>query len=86
MLDGCSHANAWRKAGLRPVEFWVPDTRRPGFAEEWRRQSRLVAEADQADTVVQHFMDETLAKLDGRTSKVAGFRPIAITDEWKESC
>ena len=31
-----------RRAGLRPVQIWVPDTRRPGFAEECRRQSRLL--------------------------------------------
>jgi hypothetical protein len=32
-----------RKAGLRPIQIWVPDTRRRGFAEEARRQSLLVA-------------------------------------------
>lgn len=32
-----------RAAGLRPVQIWVPDTRRPGFADECRRQSRLLA-------------------------------------------
>ena len=26
-------------AGLRPLQIWVPDTRRPGFADECRRQS-----------------------------------------------
>jgi hypothetical protein len=31
-----------RASGLRPVQFWVPDTRRPGFAEECRRQSGLL--------------------------------------------
>lgn len=31
-----------RAAGLRPLQIWVPDTRRPGFAEECRRQSRLL--------------------------------------------
>ena len=30
--------NALRAAGLRPVQIWVPDTRAPGFAEEYRRQ------------------------------------------------
>ncbi|CAN7774783.1 antitoxin MazE family protein [Paraburkholderia hospita] len=30
-----------RRAGLRPITIWVPDTRAPGFAEECRRQSRL---------------------------------------------
>jgi hypothetical protein len=27
-----------RAAGLRPVQIWVPDTRRTGFAAECRRQ------------------------------------------------
>jgi len=31
--------DALRKAGLRPVQLWVPDTRRPSFAEECHRQS-----------------------------------------------
>lgn len=58
------HHDALRMAGLRPVQIWVPDTRRPNFAEECRRQSRLAAEADKADTDMQHFMDEALADLD----------------------
>lgn len=61
------HRDALRRAGLRPVQIWVPDTRRPNFAEECRRQSRLAAEADKADTDMQHFMDEALADLDGWT-------------------
>ncbi len=32
-----------RAVGLRPIQIWVPDTRRKGFAEECRRQSRLLA-------------------------------------------
>jgi hypothetical protein len=36
------HRANLRAAGLRPVQIWVPDTRRPGFAEECRRQSRLL--------------------------------------------
>lgn len=36
------HRAALRKAGLRPVQIWVPDTRRAGFAEECRRQSQLL--------------------------------------------
>ena len=36
------HREALRKSGLRPVQIWVPDTRRPGFAEECRRQSQLL--------------------------------------------
>ena len=35
-----------RAAGLRPVQIWVPDTSAPGFAEECRRQSRLIRESE----------------------------------------
>ncbi len=56
--------DAMRAAGLRPVQIWVPDTRRPGFAAECRRQSALVAKADQLDTELSDFMDAALADLD----------------------
>jgi hypothetical protein len=56
---------ALRRAGLRPVQIWVPDTRRLGFAEECRRQSRLVAEADLADADLGEFLDAALADIDG---------------------
>ncbi|NDU89007.1 MAG: antitoxin MazE family protein [Ferrovum sp.] len=59
------HRDALRMAGLRPVQIWVPDTRRPGFAQECRRQSRLVAQSDRVDMDMQHFMDEALADVDG---------------------
>lgn len=61
------HHEALRKAGLRPVEIWVPDTRRPNFAEECRRQSLVVAEADKVDMDMQNLMDEALADLRGWT-------------------
>jgi hypothetical protein len=32
-----------RKAGLRLVQLWVPDTRAPGFAAECHRQSQVAA-------------------------------------------
>ena len=34
--------DALRKAGLRPIQLWVPDTRRPFFAAECHRQSALL--------------------------------------------
>jgi hypothetical protein len=46
------------------VQIWVPDTRRPGFAAECRRQSALVTQADQLDTELSDFMDAALADLD----------------------
>jgi hypothetical protein len=53
-----------RAAGLRPVQIWVPDTRRPGFAAECRRQAALVAQADKIDTDLSDFMDAALTDLD----------------------
>lgn len=61
------HRDALRSAGLRPVQIWVPDTRRPDFAQECRRQSRLVAQADMADADMQLFMDEALVDVAGWT-------------------
>jgi hypothetical protein len=36
------HRTALRSAGLRPVQIWVPDSRKAGFAAECRRQSLLL--------------------------------------------
>jgi hypothetical protein len=38
-----------RAAGLRPIQIWVPDTTRPGFAEECRRESLVIAHADASE-------------------------------------
>lgn len=59
---------ALRKAGLRPVQIWVPDTRRQGFSAECRRQSRLAAEADKADADLLDFMEKALTDVDGWTA------------------
>ncbi len=61
------HRDALRMAGLRPVQIWVPDTRRPDFAQGCRRQCLLVAQADGADTAMQQLMDEALADVDDWT-------------------
>ena len=57
------HRAALREAGLRPVQIWVPDTRRAGFAEECRRQSLLL----QGDTHEHETADwlETVADREG---------------------
>lgn len=54
---------ALRAAGLRPIQIWVPDTRRPGFAEECRRQALVVAAADATDHELAAFMDAALLDL-----------------------
>lgn len=48
---------ALREAGLRPLQIWVPDTRKPGFADECKRQALAVAASDSGDAELQDFMD-----------------------------
>ena len=59
---------ALRKAGLRPVQLWVPDTRQPDFARECQRQSRLAVKADLADAGLAQLMDQALANVEGWTA------------------
>ena len=59
------HRDALRAAGMRPVQIWVPDTSRPGFANECRRQAALAASIDTKDTDLSEFMDEALMNVDG---------------------
>jgi len=54
---------ALRAAGLRPVQIWLPDMRRPGFAEECRRQSLAVAASDRSDDGLQDLLDAALADI-----------------------
>jgi hypothetical protein len=61
------HRDALRMAGLRPVQIWVPDTRKPDFIEECRRQSRLIAQADKDNPEIYELLDEALADVDGWT-------------------
>lgn len=56
-----------RRAGLRPVQIWVPDTRQVNFAKECRRQCRIATKADMADSEIQDFMDLSLKDVDGWT-------------------
>jgi hypothetical protein len=52
-----------RAAGLRPIQIWVPDTRLPGFAEECRRQCRVVRD-DPHEADVLDWLDAAAA-MDG---------------------
>lgn len=63
-----AHRTKLRKAGLRPVQIWVPDTRQPGFAKECRRQSLAAARADARDADTPRFMDAALADIEGWTA------------------
>lgn len=57
------HRDALRMAGLRPIQIWVPDTRRPDFAAECRRQSQIASQADLDDSELQDFLDAALTDL-----------------------
>lgn len=47
------YRRALRAAGLRPVQIWVPDTRRRGFAAECRRQSLLLCNDPQEARILK---------------------------------
>lgn len=55
--------DAMRAAGLRPLQIWVPDSRRAGFSAECRRQSLIIAQAEAEDSDLAGFMDAALADL-----------------------
>jgi hypothetical protein len=55
------HRAALRESGLRPVQIWLPDTRREGFADECHRQSQSLSDdaheretADWLEAVADH--------------------------------
>ena len=59
------HRRNLRKGGLRPVQIWVPDTRREGFAQECARQSALL-QADPQEKEILQFI-EAIADREGWT-------------------
>jgi hypothetical protein len=57
------HRQALRAAGLRPIQIWVPDTRRRGFAAECRRQS-LVLRDDPQERETLEWLDKVVERDD----------------------
>jgi len=51
------HRAALRESGLRPVQIWVPDTRRAGFAQECRRQSMLLKNDGQEEETAKWLLE-----------------------------
>jgi hypothetical protein len=60
------HRANLRKAGLRPVQIWVPDTRREGFALECKRQSELLKNDIQEKDILNYL--EKVADHEGWTA------------------
>lgn len=61
------HRARLRKAGFRPVQMWLPDTRSPAYLVECRRQSLLAAQSP-AEADVEGFLEAALADLHGWTA------------------
>jgi hypothetical protein len=59
------HRDRLRRAGLRPIQIWVPDTRGAGFAAECHKQSLLVAESDKANAQLAELMEKALESVEG---------------------
>ncbi len=58
------HRERMRAAGLRPVQFWVPDTRAPEFAALVREQCRnLKGTSEEAE--VLRFTEEAASEIEG---------------------
>lgn len=57
------HRDNLRAAGMRPVQIWVPDTRREGFALECKKQSGLL-QGDPQEMDTQRWLD-AVADTDG---------------------
>ncbi|MDX2206539.1 MAG: antitoxin MazE family protein [Gemmatimonadales bacterium] len=48
-----------KRAGLRLVQLWVPDTRARGFAEECRRQSRAATRKRRVEQEALDWIEDT---------------------------
>ncbi|MGB4674162.1 MAG: antitoxin MazE family protein [Azovibrio sp.] len=58
------HRERRRAAGLRPVQFWVPDTRSPEFAAQVRKQCQSLKN-DPTEAEVLRFTEEAAAHVEG---------------------
>jgi hypothetical protein len=52
------HREKMSRAGMRPIQIWVPDTRKEAFIQECRRQSRSLANDDQEGKILA-FIENT---------------------------
>ena len=47
------------ETGMRPIQIWVPDTRKPTFAEECRKQSMMLVGDGQEREILAFIEDLT---------------------------
>jgi len=60
------HRSKMKAAGFRPIQIWIPDSRRKGFNEELKRQVLLVINADKKDEVLMDFLDTAFDEIEGK--------------------
>jgi hypothetical protein len=53
------HRESLRARGLRPIQIWIPDTRKAGFAEEARRQC-LAVRRDRGEKKILDFIEQQM--------------------------
>jgi hypothetical protein len=53
------HRKKMAGAGMRPIQIWVPDTRKPTFADECLRQSMMLIGDDHEREVLTFIEDAT---------------------------
>ena len=58
------HRERMRAAGMRPVQFWVPDTRSPGFVAQVRQQCQNL-KGDPAEADVLRFTEAAATQVEG---------------------
>ena len=58
------HRERMRAAGLRPVQFWVPDTRSPEFVAQVREQCQRL-KGDSAEAEALRFSEEAASHVEG---------------------
>jgi hypothetical protein len=59
------HRDGLRAQGLRPVQIWVPDTRREGFEALCAKQAQLVANLEVNDTDIAKDLNLAVRDIDG---------------------
>lgn len=59
------HRAKLRKAGMKPVQIWIPDTSSQSFIAECQRQSQVLATADLNDSALLALMEDARQEVSG---------------------
>jgi hypothetical protein len=59
------YRNNMRALGLRPVQIWVPDTKKSDFSEACLKQSRLIADTEKNDQTLHSTIEDAWLDIEG---------------------